>query len=214
MAQTRSCVDGVELMVAAPHVTDGQRKLRCMSYVLSSQYRRFLTIFNTVVGVLACNMLLVSPVVADELVAAAIFPFELVIEKQMSDGIMPPTANKAQQARLKLMDEKLQKLLVDSGKYSQVDLSSLSKKIEDASPVHECNGCDIDLAREAGAKVSVIGVVRKASNALINVSIFIKDVASGELVAAGAVSIREDNDSGWLRAVRSVVRNRILKRSR
>lgn len=173
---------------------------------------------SRVIGLLAIVIAVLPGVVladeAKEAKKAAVFPFELVIERQSTDGIMPPSANDDEKKRLRLMTERLGSILQESGKFSLVDLSSHAAAIEKASPVHDCNGCDLDLAREAGAQVSVVGVVRKASNALINISVFVRDVADGKVVRVGAVSIRENNEAGWLRAVRSIARNRLLREPR
>lgn len=156
----------------------------------------------------------VMPVFAEPAKQAAIFPFELLLEQQMDGNFMPPTISEEQKKRLVLMDQKLQELLISSGNFSRVDLSGFSEKIEKASPIYDCRGCELDFAKEAGAQVSIVGLVRKATNALINVSIFVRDVKSGKLLKGGTVSIRENNDSGWVRAVRYIVRNKLLKRSR
>lgn len=153
------------------------------------------------------------PAFADDTKRAAVFPFELIIQREMAGELLPPSASEAEKKRLMLMDDKLSELLKASGNFSRIDLSPYADDIEKASPIHACNGCELDFAKQAGADVVVTGLVRKVTSALFSVSIFVRDAQSGAVLKAGAVSIRENNDAGWLRAVRSIVRNRITKRS-
>jgi len=181
-----------------------------MSGFPKSYTRLFWIYFYAFLALGACVM----PVYAEDPKQAAIFPFELILEQQMDGNFLPPTASDKEKKRLKLMDRKLQELLESSGNFSRVDLSTYSEKIEKASPIHDCKGCELDFAKQAGANVAIVGLVRKATNALINISIFIRDVKSGKLLKGGVVIIREDNDAGWVRAVRYIVRNKLLMRSR
>ncbi len=164
------------------------------------------------VGICALVMLSmgVGPVTAKEVRKVAIFPFDMIVERQNNFDLLPPTANEAEKKRLLLLNKKLGELLEASGSFSRVDLSALSEKIEKASPIFECKGCDLEFAKEAGAEISVVGLVRKSTSVLINISIFLREVSSGKVIKAGAVSIRENDDAGWLRGVRYIVRNKIL----
>ncbi|MEL7049180.1 MAG: DUF2380 domain-containing protein, partial [Pseudomonadota bacterium] len=75
----------------------------------------------------------------------------------------------------------------------------------------KCNGCDADLAKKVNATQAITGTVQKSSATLMNISIFVRDVASGEIVNSMAVSVRQNTDAGWLRGVRWLVRNRLVK---
>ncbi len=140
----------------------------------------------------------------------AVMPFELSQEQRigMRASISPEEAN-----RLQLATQKLVTMLQESGSYEIVDISSIAAEIEDASPLFKCNGCEVDLAKKVGSQLVSTGVIHKASPTLINVSIFIRDVATGEPKHSMAVSIRENNDAGWVRGVRSLVRNRLLSKA-
>lgn len=157
-------------------------------------------------------MLLVSPQsAAAEPVRVAVFPFEINIERQMGMGYGDFSGTAEEQERLGKATEKLRSLLSESEAYEIIPLESIAEDIEKAQPLFKCNGCDGDLAKKVSATQAITGTVQKSSDTLLNVSIFIRDVASGEIVNSMAVSIRQNTDAGWLRGVRWLVRNRLLK---
>ncbi|CFX03917.1 conserved exported protein of unknown function [Candidatus Filomicrobium marinum] len=139
----------------------------------------------------------------------AIFPFEMVIEQQMGGVGLPPVPNEAERARLELITDELKRLLKETGKYEPLDLSSVNSDIEEQTPFNRCDGCEVEVAKKAGAELSVLGVVHEATAVLLNVSIFVRNVDDGTLRNSMAVSIHENDDKGWLRAVRWLVKNRL-----
>lgn len=139
----------------------------------------------------------------------AIFPFEMVIEQQMGSVGLPPVPNEAERSRLELVTEELTRLLKETGKYEPLDLSSVNSDIEERSPFNTCDGCEAEVAKKAGAELSVLGVVHEATAVLLNVSIFVRNTGDGTLRNSMAVSIHENDDKGWLRAVRWLVKNRL-----
>lgn len=175
-------------------------------------FRRAAMLYLTLLGLALLSGLLPGPAIASPQSAVpktAVFPFEIIIEQQMGDLGLPPVPSKAEAARLKLITDELTRLLQETGKYAPLDLSPVNSDIVKKAPFNWCNGCEVEVAREVGADLSVLGVVQKASAMLLNVSIFVRDVKDGTLRQSMAVSIRENNDEGWLRAVRWLVHNRL-----
>jgi hypothetical protein len=72
-----------------------------------------------------------------------------------------------------------------------------------------CNGCDVDLAREVGASISVTGWVQKVSNLILNINVVARDVKTGKTIGAGSVDIRGNTDESWSRGLSYLVRNRL-----
>ena len=137
---------------------------------------------------------------------AAVFDLELVDTSQESErGELPD-----QTQRIGLASEELRRLLAESRQLQIVDLAPQTERIREKSPLSKCNGCDEDLAREAGADLAVTGIVQKTSNLILSVAVVIKDVKAGETIRAGQVDIRGNTDDTWLRGVRWVVKNRLL----
>jgi hypothetical protein len=134
---------------------------------------------------------------------AAVFPFELddtslqgSMQGQQPDDL----------ARLTRLDTQLRDALMQSGRYTPIVVP------EDpaARTLWSCNGCDVEIARKAGARVSVIGWVQKVSNLILNLNVVIRDVGTGQRIAAGSVDIRGDTDESWRRGLAYLLRNRVL----
>ncbi len=174
-------------------------------------FMRAVMLYLTLFGFAHLSVLQPGPAIASPPAApkTAVFPFEIIIEQQMGDLGLPPVASKPEQARLKLVTDELTRLLRETGKYEPLDLAAVNSDIVEQAPFNQCNGCEVEVARKAGAELSMLGVVQKATAMLLNVSIFVRDVEGGTLRRSMAVSIRENSDEGWLRAVRWLVHNRL-----
>jgi Protein of unknown function (DUF2380) len=153
-------------------------------------------------ALLAC--LFANPALAET--KAAVFPFDFHDAQQ--DGEIVPQYNSEDMRRLKLIVEELKTLMQKDGKYAVVDLSSKQKEIETASPFNQCNGCEVPIAKEAGADIAVTGFVDKVSDALINLAIVARDTKTGELTKTMSASINGNTDDLWLHGVRYLWRNR------
>ncbi|MGF6306682.1 hypothetical protein ABIB82_000829 [Bradyrhizobium sp. i1.8.4] len=54
------------------------------------------------------------------------------------------------------------------------------------------------------------GVVQKVSNLILNTNLYLRDVHTGQLVAAVSADMRGNTDESWSRATDYLVRNRLL----
>lgn len=160
-----------------------------------------------VLGLILLGMALAGR--AEAAAKTAVLPFEMIIELQMGHAGLPPTPSSAEQARLALVTGELTRLLKETGLYDPLDLTAVNSDISEKAPFNSCDGCEAEIAKKAGADLSVLGVVQKASEMLLNVSIFVRDANDGTLRNSMSVSIRRNDDEGWLRAVRWLVRNRL-----
>ena len=77
--------------------------------------------------------------------------------------------------------------------------------------MYKCNGCEEDLAKKVGAEVAFIGMVRKASDVLFTVSVYIRDIEQDKVVKQASGEIYGNTDAMWLRAVRYLVDKRLFK---
>jgi hypothetical protein len=134
---------------------------------------------------------------------AAVFPFEL--DDTSLQGEMRGR-DEADQARLVRLDEQLLLMLSQSGQYRPVRVNA-----DPAGPnLRSCDGCEITRAKGVDAQVAVIGWVQKVSNLILNINVVIRDVGSGQRIAAGSVDIRGDTNESWTRGLAYLLRNRIL----
>lgn len=114
----------------------------------------------------------------------------------------------AEQHRLVALDAELRTMLVASGCCSMVDLQGVANQAQDVD-ARTCHGCDVDLARKAGARISVTGWVQKVSNLILNINLVARDVATGQVIDAGSVDIRGNTDESWSRGLAYLLRNRL-----
>ena len=137
---------------------------------------------------------------ADERKKVAAFDLEFV--DTSGEGHDP-----AQTKRLKLTSAKLRNLLSANGQYDIVDTAPAAGQIEAAGYLWSCNGCEIEIARDLGADLALIGTVRKVSSLILYISLFMTDARTGAPVQMRRVSIRGNTDESWFRGVRYLVRN-------
>ena len=134
----------------------------------------------------------------------ALFPFELV------NTSMEPTRSD-ETARLARLTAQADQRLAAAG-YRLVDIAPAAAGITQAAPLRDCNGCELDLARQLGAQLAALGWVQKVSNLILNVNLQIRDVATGRLVKGGSVDIRGNTDESWERGIAYLIDRRILGR--
>lgn len=139
-----------------------------------------------------------------------LLPFDLVLQKKEEDffiGAGKPSP--AEQARLKVINDELAKILSEDGVHDLIDTAPYAKEIEAAAPFVDCNGCEVDMAKKLNGEVLYTGLVDKASETLLNMRIMEIDVASGRLKRAGNVVIQGNTDEAWLRGVRWLMKNKL-----
>ena len=141
----------------------------------------------------------------------AVFPFELSVPALHPDDLMFGTTIKPEEeARLKVVTKELRMLLADSGQFEVTDLAPIENEIEEKAPLHECNGCENDLAKKVGVDLAVLPMLQKSSDTLLNMTIGVQDVESGRLKQTVSVVIQGNTDESWLRAVRWLVKRRLV----
>ena len=148
---------------------------------------------------LALAMPATAAVAAERL---ALFPFEFV-----DTSPEPPRPDEL--ARLDALSEQARQRFAAAG-FELVDLQPVEAALQQIAALRDCNGCDLKLAREAGAGLSGVGWVQKVSNLILNINLQIRDVATRKLLAAGSVDIRGNNDESWRRGLKYLLDHRIL----
>jgi hypothetical protein len=142
---------------------------------------------------------------AKELAPTAVFSFKFD-DTSLQGQMQGPEP--AEQHRLVALDAELRSRLAASGCCAPVDLQAIAKQAQDTD-LRTCNGCDVDLARQAGARISVIGWVQKVSNLILNINLVARDVATGKIIEAGSVDIRGNTDESWSRGLAYLLRDRL-----
>lgn len=144
--------------------------------------------------------------VSEAATRVAVFDFELLD----TSGEFDPRGPKPEEVRrLALITADVRERLAKAG-YEVVDLSPQQAQITEAQPLRNCNSCELQIARDLGADIEVIGLVQKVSNLILNINFQVRDVATGAVLRAGSADIRNNTDESWGRGISYLVRNRLL----
>jgi hypothetical protein len=146
------------------------------------------------------------PAYAAEPLRLAVFDFEL-LDTSLQGQVYGPRAD--ERDRLLGVANQLRKELGESGKFQILDISPVNAAAHQSN-LQACGGCDVKLARELNADLEITGVVQKVSNLILNINVYLRDVHSGRLVAAASADMRGNTDESWTRAMRYLIRERLL----
>jgi hypothetical protein len=154
----------------------------------------------------AVLMLLVSTPARADTPKLAIFDFEL-LDTSLEGEMRGPQAD--ERDRLMLISDQVRKQLTKSGKFQLLDISPV-KAAAEGSNLQACGGCDVQYAQRIGADLVITGVMKKISTLILNLTIFVRDVHTGQLITAMNADFRGNTDESWTRATSYLVRNRLL----
>jgi hypothetical protein len=134
--------------------------------------------------------------------------FELLDDQQ---GLVPfPEKD----ARLDMVSQRLRDAIDKERLYDVIDNTAVAPLIAAESArqsLLECNGCELEIARKAGAERVLLAWVQKVSNLILNLNIEIRDASTGRAVLAKSVDLRGNTDQSWQRGVDFLVRDMVEK---
>jgi hypothetical protein len=142
---------------------------------------------------------------ADEATTAAVFDAVFV-------NSSPEETSPEEAARIRTMTSELKLALEKTGQYRVVDLAPIENQIDAVKDIHDCNGCEVELAKKVGAQVAVVAWAQKVSNLILNLNIRIEDVATGVTIKGGSVDIRGNNDQSWDRGLKYLLKEHVFAR--
>ncbi len=122
----------------------------------------------------------------------------------------PLPATPEETARMARFNAQLKQALDKSGRYRAIDLASIKKDVDAVRDIHDCNGCEADLAKKAGAQVAVVAWVQKVSNLILNMNIRIEDAQTGATLKGGSVDIRGNDDQTWDRGLKYLLSEHVF----
>jgi len=138
----------------------------------------------------------------------AILDFDLVDDQH---ELSPATV---EYQRLAAIRDQLQDEFAKNGLYRIVDLgpaAEIIKMHQSRAQLHECNGCELDIARALHADRVLIGWVQKVSNLILNINIQIEDAATGAVLLNKSVDLRGNTDETWRRGISFLVKSMVEK---
>ena len=149
-----------------------------------------------VFGIPAASAMAATPTVA-------VFGFSLL-------NTSPVPSTPEELARLHGLDGQMRAALAAPGRYTVVDATPVQAEAKIAS-IRDCNGCELDMARQSGAPYAAYGWVQKVSNLILNINIVIEDANTGQVVKADSVDIRGNTDETWQRGLRYLINERLFR---
>jgi|SRR5690348_641267 len=114
----------------------------------------------------------------------------------------PEPTRSDERRRLAMLDDMIRHDLEATGCCRLVELPpQVRKQIETGAVMPDCNGCERDLAHEAGADWAAWGTVQKVSNLILNINLYMEDARSGKMEFVKSVDIRGNTDESWRRGL-------------
>jgi len=113
-------------------------------------------------------------------------------------------------ARIEKSSALLREELSRLNAYRIIDATPVQAAIDSARAtqyLHRCNGCELDIAKQAGAHEVLVVWVHRVSQLILSLKFEIRRVPDGEVVYGRAFDFRGDNDASWARAVKYMVRD-------
>jgi hypothetical protein len=83
-------------------------------------------------------------------------------------------------------------------------------KMATGPEIGACGGCEFDYGDQLGADYAAWMVVQKVSDLILNINVYMADVAAGKLVFVHSVDIRGNTDESWTRGITYLVKNYLL----
>jgi hypothetical protein len=135
----------------------------------------------------------------------ALLGFDLI-----NTSLQPVSAE--EKARLRKLDDQLREKLAASNRYMVMAISpELQDQIDAQADIRNCNGCERDFGRAAGADLAIWGTVQKVSNLILNINLYMENVGTGQLVFVKSVDIRGNTDESWQHGLSYMLRHYLLK---
>jgi Protein of unknown function (DUF2380) len=123
---------------------------------------------------------------------------------------LEPTTS-AERVRLASVEFLFKAQLEASGQYKFVSVpADAAAKMAAGPEIGACGGCEFDYGKQLGADYAAWIVVQKVSDLILNINVYMTDVAAGKLVFVHSVDIRGNTDESWTRGIIYLVKNYLL----
>jgi hypothetical protein len=121
-----------------------------------------------------------------------------------------PTSD-AEKNRLQMISTAFEDQVTASGKYVFVPVpASEQQKIDTGQLVGACGGCEFDYGRDLNVEQIAWIRVQKISNLILNINVYMADVATQKVTSIHSVDLRNNTDESWMRGLNYLVQNYLL----
>jgi hypothetical protein len=123
---------------------------------------------------------------------------------------LEPTTS-AERVRLASIESLFKAKLEASGRYKFVSIpADAAAKIAAGPEVGACGGCEFEYGEQLGADYAAWIVVQKVSDLILNLNVYMADIAARKLTFVHSVDIRGNTDESWTRGITYLVKNYLL----
>lgn len=123
---------------------------------------------------------------------------------------LEPTTD-AERARLDKIEQIFKTQLEDSGRYRFVAVpAAIEARIAAGQPIGACGGCEVEFGKQLGVELIAWISVQKVSNLILNMNVYMADVATEKMTFVRSVDIRGNTDESWARSLNYLLRNYLL----
>lgn len=127
----------------------------------------------------------------------------------INTSLEPTTAD--EERRLRMLGDLLREKLQASGRFDIVPIPpGLQQQIAQGPEIRNCNGCERDYAKSAGADWAAWGTVQKVSNLILNINLYMEDARTGQMQFVKSVDIRGNTDESWRHGLDYMLRHNLL----
>lgn len=118
-----------------------------------------------------------------------------------------PTSD-AERARMAALEIQFKSMLEASGPYKFVAVpQEVTAQIKAGQAIGECGGCEIEFGKKLGVDTITWVRVQKISNLIMNMNVYVADVASNKMLFLHSVDIRGNTDESWSRSMTYLLKN-------
>ncbi|MCI4680632.1 DUF3280 domain-containing protein [Rhodoblastus acidophilus] len=202
-----------EIKPAPKSMPDVQDRSRLRGHELFARCRRaprsafaimaFLLLMSIVVG---GRVLAAEPTPVAQVKSIAFLGVQFLNDHEAQE----PTTD-AERARLVSIEELFKSKLEASGRYKFVQIPADTKaKIARGAAMGNCGGCEVGYGEQLHSDLVAWVVVQKVSNLILNLNVYVADVATKKMTFIQSVDIRGNTDESWMRGMTYIVKNHML----
>jgi Protein of unknown function (DUF2380) len=150
------------------------------------------------------------PLLAEDTAVARTVAFLGVQLQNDNEGLEPTTD--AERARMKEIERLFESKLERSGRFKFVPVPpETMNEIASGQNIGDCHGCEVEYGRKLHANLIAWIKVQKVSNLILNMNVYMADVASEKMTFVHSVDIRGNTDESWTRSLNYSLDNYFLK---
>ena len=129
----------------------------------------------------------------------------------LNDNAMYEPTSDAERARLKKVEEIFTTWLEKEGQFTFMPVTpEMRAQIAKGQAMGECGGCEIDYGKQLNAERIAWIRVQKVSNLILNMNVYMADVAASKMTFVRSVDIRSNTDESWSRSINWLMKKYML----